>query len=202
MAQSPDSSLEHDLADWSQLWHNLYPRLIALVTARGTIRDQDELARFAVDVQRIAALPQRLRQRQNDRRDTGDIPAPRNPAILIVEDEPDILLILQRVIRDLAGGYDIIPLQSAQEAIERLAQQPTALIITDYMLPGMNGLQLTEAVKQTSPDTYVVLITAYATSELENKARAARVNHFFPKPFPLAEFETVVRRALEISSVR
>ncbi len=120
----------------------------------------------------------------------------RNPAIVLVEDEPDILSILHRLMRDLTGGYDIVTVSSGIDALAQIALRTVPLVITDYNMPGMNGLQLTAAIKETSPDTRVVLITAYATPELEKRAREQRVDHWLPKPFPLDRLEQIVRDTL------
>lgn len=122
--------------------------------------------------------------------------APRNPAIVLVEDEPDILSILHRLMRDLTGGYDIVMVSSGIDALAQIALRRVPLVITDYNMPGMNGLQLTAAIKEVSPDTRVVLITAYATPELEKRAREQRVDHWLPKPFPLDRLEQIVRETL------
>lgn len=122
--------------------------------------------------------------------------ASRNPAIVLVEDEPDILSILHRLMRDLTGGYDIVTVSSGFDALAQIALRSVPLVITDYNMPGMNGLQLTAAIKETSPDTRVVLITAYATPELEKRAREQRVDHWLPKPFPLDRLEQIVRDTL------
>lgn len=120
----------------------------------------------------------------------------RNPAIILVEDEPDILIILHRLMRDLTGGYDIVTVNGGAEALAQIAMRRVPLLITDYNMPGMNGLQLTSAVKESSPSTRVVLITAYATPELEKRAREHRVDHYLPKPFPLDRLEQIVREVL------
>ncbi len=120
----------------------------------------------------------------------------RNPAIILVEDEPDILIILHRLMRDLTGGYDIITVNSGADALAQIALRRVPLVITDYNMPGMNGLQLAAAVKETSPDTKVVMITAYATPELEKRAREQRIDYYLAKPFPLDRLEQIVRDAL------
>ncbi len=120
----------------------------------------------------------------------------RNPAIVLVEDEPDILIILHRLMRDLTGGYDIITVNSGADALAQIALRRVPLVITDYNMPGMNGLQLAAAVKETSPDTKVVMITAYATPELEKRAREQRIDYYLAKPFPLDRLEQIVRDAL------
>jgi CheY-like chemotaxis protein len=120
----------------------------------------------------------------------------RNPAIILVEDEPDILIILHRLMRDLTGGYDIITVNSGADALAQIALRKVPLVITDYNMPGMNGLQLTAAIKETSPDTCVVMITAYATPELERRAREQRIDYYLSKPFPLDRLEQIVRDVL------
>ncbi len=56
----------------------------------------------------------------------------RNPAIILVEDEPDILIILHRIMRDLTGGYDIVTVNSAQDALGVLTERSCPLLITDH----------------------------------------------------------------------
>ena len=120
----------------------------------------------------------------------------RNPAIVLVEDEPDILIILHRLMRDLTGGYDIVTVNNGTEALAQIALRPVPLVITDYNMPGMNGLQLTIAIKDMTADTKVVMITAFATPDLERRAREGKVDYYLPKPFPLERLEQIVRDVL------
>jgi CheY-like chemotaxis protein len=59
----------------------------------------------------------------------------RNPAVVLVEDEPDILIILHRLMRDLTRGYDIVTVSSGAEALAQIALRPVPLVITDYNMP-------------------------------------------------------------------
>jgi two-component system, response regulator, stage 0 sporulation protein F len=125
----------------------------------------------------------------------------RNRALLLVEDEPDILIIFHRLLRGWMELYnipdDVVTVNSGYDALAYIALRPIPLVITDYNMPGMNGLQLAQAIKETSPDTTIVMITAYATPQLEAKAYKAGVDHFFPKPFPLDQLERIVRGVFE-----
>ena len=123
-------------------------------------------------------------------------PAPLPPAIVLVDDELDIRIILSRVLRQVADGYELIALGSGDAALEVLAARPVPLLITDYNMPGMNGLDLAQAVKAAAPNTTVVLLSAYATPDLARRAQAAGVDHSLPKPFSFDELETIVRNAL------
>jgi two-component system response regulator (stage 0 sporulation protein F) len=123
-------------------------------------------------------------------------PTTQTPAIILVEDEPDILIILHRLMRDLTGGYDIITVKSGAEALAAIALRPVPLLITDYNMPGMNGIDLTRDVKAASPDTVVLMITAYPTPDLARRAHDVGVGHYLPKPFSFDLLEEIVRATL------
>jgi two-component system response regulator (stage 0 sporulation protein F) len=123
--------------------------------------------------------------------------APRaNPAIILVDDEPDILRLLQLIINGLATGYTILTCTDGDVALEQAMQQPTPLIITDYNLPGMNGLQLTAALKAYTPATRVVLISGYISPDLEQRARDRGVDSLVRKPFQVDSLIQIVQAAL------
>jgi two-component system, response regulator, stage 0 sporulation protein F len=117
------------------------------------------------------------------------------PAIVLVDDEPDVRIILHRALLAVADGYDLIAVGTGAAALEALDRRSVPLLITDYNMPGMNGLELAQAVKATSPTTTVVLITAYDTPELERRSRAA-VDYYLSKPFSFDHLEAIVRNAL------
>ena len=120
----------------------------------------------------------------------------RNPAIILVEDEPDILIILHRIMRDLTGGFDIVTVNSAQDALDIIAERECPLLITDHNMPGMTGTELTQKVKTDYTATKVIIITAYATPEVERTARSAGVDYFLTKPFSLDRLEQIIKEVL------
>ena len=122
---------------------------------------------------------------------------PLPPAVVLVDDEPIVRTILRRLLAVVADGYQIISVGTGAEALAALAERPVPLLITDYNMPGMNGVELTQQVKRTSPTTTVVLISAYATAELEQLSKAAWADYFVSKPFSFEQVEAIVRKALE-----
>jgi two-component system response regulator (stage 0 sporulation protein F) len=119
-----------------------------------------------------------------------------NPAILLVDDDPDILHLLRMIITSLATGYTIRTCPDGDVALEQAMQQPTPPIITDYNLPGMNGLQLTAALKARAPATRVVLISGYISPDVERRARDRGVDYLVPKPFQIDPLIQIVQAAL------
>jgi two-component system, response regulator, stage 0 sporulation protein F len=122
---------------------------------------------------------------------------PRLPAVLVVDDDPTVVILLHRVLRDLDIGHDIITTSDSCDVLAHLGDRPVPLVIADYSMPGMDGLQLTAAIKAHNSNTRVALITAYATPALAQQASAHYVDYYLPKPFALEAFEQMVQSALQ-----
>jgi two-component system, response regulator, stage 0 sporulation protein F len=105
------------------------------------------------------------------------------PAIIIVDDDPETLFLIRRILKTFASDYEIVTCARGDVALERAAEQPTPLVITDYNLPGMNGLQLAAALKARAPVTRVVLMSGSLTPDLSRRAQDRGVGHVLPKPF-------------------
>lgn len=121
---------------------------------------------------------------------------PRLPTIVLVDDEPDILTILHRLLRNMVSPSAVVAVASGQEALELIGLYTVPLLITDYNMAGIDGLQLAQTVKAASPSTRIVLISAYNSPELRRRAQASMVDDYVPKPFTLERIEQIVREAL------
>jgi CheY-like chemotaxis protein len=122
------------------------------------------------------------------------------PAVLVVDDDPDILIVLRLSVERVATNHDVLALNDGQSALSELRNRLVPLVITDYMMPGMNGLQFADAVKAASPTTHVVLITAYGSAQLEEQARTAHVDIYLPKSDLFDRLGDVVRGILALSA--
>lgn len=116
------------------------------------------------------------------------------PMILLVDDEPAVLALIRRIMHELAGNYDLIAVPDGATALALLANRPAALVITDYHMPDMDGVTLTEAIKAAAPQCPVVFMTAYP--EARHRAEAAGADFFLSKPFRFAELATIVQKVL------
>jgi two-component system, response regulator, stage 0 sporulation protein F len=120
----------------------------------------------------------------------------RSPAIVLVDDEPIMLTVLSYALDYLAPNYDVIALQDGAAALALIAQRSVALVITDYHMPGMDGMELIEAMQTTLPACPVGLLTASLTSALAQRAQAAGAAFALDKPFEVAQLAALVREAL------
>jgi CheY-like chemotaxis protein len=117
--------------------------------------------------------------------------------ILIIEDEPHVALVLCQTLRHpQGGGYQVESCESAEEALERLHDEHFDLLISDFRLPGMNGLELIEQARQISPDTRSILITGFGSPQLEEQA-SLLANAYITKPFRMQDIIQTVQRVLE-----
>ena len=124
------------------------------------------------------------------------VPTSLPPAIVLVDDEPDVRHLLRRILMYAVGGCELIAVGTAVEALATLRTHNVLLLITDYNMPKINGLQLMQAAKKASPTTVVVLISAYVTPELEKGVKKAGADYFLPKPFPFDRLEAIVKAVL------
>jgi two-component system, response regulator, stage 0 sporulation protein F len=124
------------------------------------------------------------------------IPAPLAPAIVLVDDELDVRIILRRMLATIAEGYELVTVGSGAAALAEIATRSVPLLVTDYNMQGMNGLELAQKVKAAAPTTTVVMLTAYATPELHKRGQTAGIDYLMAKPFALEQLEAIVREAL------
>jgi DNA-binding NtrC family response regulator len=94
--------------------------------------------------------------------------------VLVVEDDP----IIRRFIRDVLKrkGYDIQGSENGLDALDKVQQKDYQLVISDLKMEGMDGLELLSRVKKISPNTEVIIITAYGT--VSNAVNAMKMGAF------------------------
>ncbi len=120
--------------------------------------------------------------------------------ILVVDDEVDMLETCRRIL--VRSGYRVEVASSPAEAEKLLKGEPFALMITDLVMPGMDGIALARRARQHVPGLAVLVITAHATVETALRATREGACDFIAKPFTVEEFEVAVQRGLELSRLR
>ncbi|MCD6553332.1 MAG: response regulator [Anaerolineae bacterium] len=99
--------------------------------------------------------------------------------VLVVDDEPEIGQTFQR----LLGGAQVVEIAyDGYEALEKVKKTAYNLIFLDVRLPGMDGVQTLEAIKEILPDAIVVMISGYSVKEEVERAMAMGAQDFLPKP--------------------
>ena len=122
--------------------------------------------------------------------------------ILLVEDDNHIGRIIELALPELGVPYEFVTVLSAEEGIELWELQPFDLLLSDYNLRGMMGLQLIETLKKQGVSAPMILVTAYDSADLRRDARTLKVDAYMTKPFFMDELVDTVRRLLPQSSAR
>jgi two-component system response regulator (stage 0 sporulation protein F) len=119
--------------------------------------------------------------------------------ILVVENERSFAQTLRRALsRPGGGGYAVDYCESGEAALARCQESSFDLIITGLRMPGMSGLELLEQVRASSPRTRTILMTAFATPQVEERARRL-ADVYLPRPFELQALIETVQRMLSVS---
>ena len=116
--------------------------------------------------------------------------------LLIVDDEPDMLKLLSMIIREKTP-YEVITTNNPLEAYEFAKEGGFDLVIADLKMPGLDGIELLEAVKRMDEDIPVIIITAYGTVESATEAIQKGGFDFITKPFKKEQILFTIDRAIK-----
>ncbi len=120
--------------------------------------------------------------------------SPKSKTLLIADDEPNIRRILQAIF--IKDGYEVHVAENGVKALEWASANPVTLLITDLIMPDMNGVELIQKVKQRHPNAVAIVITAYATIKTCVDAMRYGASDYITKPFDMDEIRAVVKRAV------
>lgn len=116
--------------------------------------------------------------------------------VLVVDDEPTLVGLVEELLQGL--GYAPVGFTSSADALQALRDDPAryAAVITDEVMPGLSGTQLTEALRAFAPSLPVLLLTGYGGAQLAQRAAAAGVSRVLSKPLQRGELARVLAEVL------
>ena len=115
--------------------------------------------------------------------------------ILIVDDEASMREFLSILLE--REGYTPETATNSKDALNCLSEKEYELVISDVNMPGLDGIGLLEKIKICSPDTPVMMITAFSTTEQAVEAMKHGAYNYISKPFKVDEIKLLVRNAIE-----
>jgi DNA-binding NtrC family response regulator len=115
--------------------------------------------------------------------------------ILIVDDEPDICKALEFLL--MREGYDVTSVNSGEDAIERIKKENFEVMLSDIKMGKVDGMVVLEKTKEISPDTPVVMMTAFASIESAVEAMRKGAYDYIVKPFLNEEIKLTIKKILE-----
>jgi DNA-binding response OmpR family regulator len=120
--------------------------------------------------------------------------------ILVVDDEPVARQSLTDILK--LEGYNVSSAPNGQAAVEYVRTHPIDLMIVDLRMPGMDGLEVVQVINQISPETEVILLTAFGSTETAIQALRLRIHDYLLKPASPAQVLASVKKGLARRSKR
>ena len=120
--------------------------------------------------------------------------------LLIIEDDKIMRVTLTDYLR--SKGHEVVAYPLGADGITVFYKEEFSLVISDVMLPDMNGLDILKKIKEKDPNAVVLIITAYGTIKDGVEAMKLGAFDYITKPFALEEFNLIINRALEVKELR
>lgn len=115
--------------------------------------------------------------------------------VMVIDDE--------KIVCDMARmsleqeGYEVETFLNAGPALKSLEERKCDIVVTDYKMKGIDGMEVLRTVRKLYPETKVIMITAFANLDAAIEALRSDVHDFFPKPVKIKELKASIQRALE-----
>lgn len=119
-----------------------------------------------------------------------------HPCILLVDDQKDIVRLLHSTLQTLGHSLDIVDAPSGEEALLEASRRKIDLLVADYLLPGISGVELMRKIRARNADLKVVFISGMTERKARDEMLSAGAVAIFDKPIPLADFLDAVERSL------
>jgi len=117
-----------------------------------------------------------------------------NPKILLAEDDNDMRRFLVKALEN--AGYDVIDYDNGMSAYRRLREEPFELLLTDIVMPEMDGIELARRAAELDPDIKIMFITGFAAVALNADSKAPKDAKVLSKPFHLRDLVNEVQKML------
>lgn len=114
--------------------------------------------------------------------------------ILLAEDDNDMRRFLAKALQN--AGYEVVAFDNGKSAYERMREEPFTLLLTDIVMPEMDGIELARRATELDPDLKVMFITGFAAVALNPDSKAPKDAKVLSKPFHLRDLVTEVERLL------
>lgn len=118
-------------------------------------------------------------------------------SLLIIDDEPDLLLGLKRLLQPYFQHMQVLTAESPQTALELMEKEVVTVVLSDIRMPGMDGMALLQKLKDKASPPAVVLMTAYGTIDLAIEALKQGAYDFLTKPLDEDRLVHTLKKALE-----
>ena len=121
--------------------------------------------------------------------------------ILVIDDEPDMLMLMSMIVEENTE-WVVETTNNPSEGLKMAMENDYDLVIADLKMPGLDGMEVFEELKEMKPDIPVIIITAYGSLEIADEARNKGVADFIIKPFRKDTILFTMDRVLELARIK
>jgi len=119
--------------------------------------------------------------------------------VLIVDDQREVSRLLRSALETIEQGLTVSEAPSGEEALLETSRAKVDLLIADYRLPGMTGVELMKKIRARNPQTPVILVSGVTDPRMREEISSAGADASFLKPVPMSEFLAAVERLLGLT---
>lgn len=119
--------------------------------------------------------------------------------VLIVDDQRDVSRLLRSALETIEQGLEVAEAPSGEEALLEAARKKVDLLISDFRLPGITGVELVRKFRARNPDVKIIIITGVSDTRALREISEAEVDAYFSKPVPMSDFLDAVERSLGLA---
>ncbi len=119
--------------------------------------------------------------------------------VLIVDDQRDVSRLLRSALETIEHGLEVVEAPSGEEAILESVRKKVDLLVSDFRLPGMTGVELIRKFRTRNPDIKIILITGVSDSRALKEIEDVKPDAYFSKPVPIGEFLASVETVLGLA---
>lgn len=116
--------------------------------------------------------------------------------VLLVDDEPDLLELMSQHIE--LWGYDVVRASNGKDAIEAVKNKEADIVILDYMMPAMNGIETLENIRNINRDIPVIMFTAYPDEKSIKSVDKLGISAYIPKLSTYTDVKATLESALDM----
>jgi CheY-like chemotaxis protein len=120
-----------------------------------------------------------------------------NPRILVIDDNKTSLMLIDEV---LSEDYEVVTKQDPAEALDYICSDGVDLVVSDYKMPKMNGVELFHEIKQIHRNVPFIIISAEDNDDNVRRAKEAGVNSYMSKPLNIGAFLNTVKSTLNLNT--
>jgi two-component system, NtrC family, response regulator AtoC len=124
----------------------------------------------------------------------------KNIRVLLVDDEPDIIFVIGKKIK--VWDYELLEAQSGKEAVETVRAKKADIVVLDYMMPGMDGVETLRRIRKVSGDIPVIMFTAHPDMGSIEGTERLNVSSYVPKVSMYSSAEDMLKSALSLAEKR